>query len=157
LTVSNSAPSGLYTLTIIGTNAGLASGATVKLGIGLTAVLPDPWENVDIGSPPLTGSAAWTNGSFTLKGCGADIWSSSDQFQFGWQDQSGDFTITARVASQSNTDPWAKAGLMLRETTNADSKYIGLYVTPTSSHGVSLQYRSSTGGSAVNAGDISGP
>ena len=157
LTASNNAPPGLYTLTIIGTNAGLAAGATVKLGIGLTAGLPAPWDNADIGSPTLAGSAAWTNDTFTLKGCGADIWGTSDQFQFAWQEQAGDFTLTARVASQSNTDPWAKAGVMLRESTNANSEYIALYVTPTSSHGVSLQYRPSTGGSAVDALQVSGP
>jgi regulation of enolase protein 1 (concanavalin A-like superfamily) len=157
LTASNNAPPGLYTLTIIGTNAGLAAGATVKLGIGLTAGLPAPWDNADIGSPPLAGSANWTNGTFTLKGCGADIWSTSDQFQFAWQEQPGDFTITARVASQSNTDPWAKAGVMIRESTNTNSKFIGLYVTPTSSHGLSLQYRASTGGGAVDSAQISGP
>ena len=51
-----------------------------------------------MGAPPLAGGSAYTNGTFTIKGCGADIWSTSDQFQFAYVYDTGDFTITARVA-----------------------------------------------------------
>ena len=47
---------------------------------------------------------------------------------------------------------------MIRETTNANFReYIFAMVSPTTSHGVSLQYRTATGGSAADAADISGP
>jgi autotransporter-associated beta strand protein len=157
LTASNNAPATASTLTIIGNNSGLNSGATVKLTVGASGSLPDPWVSADVGAPPITGNSAYTNGAFTVKGCGADIWSTSDQFQFAYIEDTGDLTITARVVSQSNTDPWAKAGVMIRESTNANSKYIAVYVTPTSSHGVSLQYRATTGGSAMDVSQISGP
>jgi regulation of enolase protein 1 (concanavalin A-like superfamily) len=97
------------------------------------------------------------SGVFTGKGSGADIWGTSDQFNYICQTQTGDFAITARVASQQNTDPWAKAGVMIRESTNANSAYVGVYVTPNSSHGVSLQYRAGTGASALDAVQVSGP
>jgi hypothetical protein len=36
----------------------------------------------------------------------------------------GDFQITARVVDMTNppTDPWAKAGVMIRETLNSNSQ-----------------------------------
>lgn len=157
LTASNTVPSGTYTLTLVGTNSGLVSGATVKIGLALSGALPEPWQNADIGSHTNKGSATFTNSAFNIRGSGADIWGTADQFQFTYVEETGDLTLTARVASQSNTDPWAKAGVMIRESTNANAKFVGLYVTPTASHGVSLQSRSTTGGSAVDNSQVNGP
>lgn len=156
LTVSNNALAGNYTLTILGANSGLTSGATVNLTVNSTA-LPPPWADTDIGSQTNKGSASYFNGVFTGNGSGSDVWGTSDQLNYIFQPQSGDFAITARVISQTATDPWAKAGVMIRETTNSNSKYVFAMVTPTSSHGASVQYRDTTGGSAVDAGEVSGP
>jgi regulation of enolase protein 1 (concanavalin A-like superfamily) len=156
LNVSNTAPGGSYTLTLLGSSGGLTAGATLNLTVVSTA-LPPPWADQDIGSLSLGGSGAYLNGVFTAQGSGSDIWSVADQFNYIFQPQAGDFVITARVVSEQNTDPWVKAGVMVRETTNANSAYVAVYVTPTSSHGVAMQYRSATGASAADAGDISGP
>ena len=45
--------------------------------------------------------------------------------------------------SQTNTNEWAKAGVMLREGTAADAVYGGIFISPTS--GVTFQQRSITG------------
>ncbi len=156
LAISNNAVAGSYTLTILGANGGLVSGATANLTINSTA-LPPPWADTDVGSQTNLGGAGYFNGVFTGVGGGSDVWGAADQFNYIYQPQSGDFAITARVISQSNSDPWAKAGVMIRETTNSNSKYIFAMVTPTSSHGVDLQYRAATGGSAADAAEISGP
>ncbi|MEW9532752.1 hypothetical protein [Microbispora sp. NPDC049125] len=49
----------------------------------------------------------------------------------------GDGSITVRVASQKNNDPWAKGGLMLRASTEPGSPYAALMITP--GNGVRLQ------------------
>ncbi|HVE16858.1 MAG TPA: hypothetical protein VNB29_08970, partial [Chthoniobacterales bacterium] len=55
----------------------------------------------------------------------------------------------ARVSSEQNTDPWAKAGVMIRETTGAGAINAALVVTP---GGISFQWRTATGGQSVNVG-----
>jgi regulation of enolase protein 1 (concanavalin A-like superfamily) len=105
----------------------------------------------------MPGSAGYANGVFTVNGSGDDIYNSADAFQFVYESVTGNFTLTVEVTSQSPSDPWAKAGVMARETTNSNSRYFGAYVTPTASHGVDVQYRSTTGGSAVDLAEVSGP
>jgi regulation of enolase protein 1 (concanavalin A-like superfamily) len=117
--------------------------------------LPPLWKDQDIGSPALAGTASFSNGTFTVKAGGTDIWSTSDQFHYVYLSQSGDFNITARVASEQNTSAWAKAGVMVRASTAANSAFVDVFVTP--SNGVNMQYRSSTGGSAVQLARITAP
>jgi hypothetical protein len=111
-------------------------------------VIPAGWTDADIGGPAENGGASYSNGIFTVNGGGNDIWSSADKFNFLWRVSSGDLTASARVDVQENTNPWAKVGLMVRESTNAGSKYVGIYVTP--SNGASMQYRSTTDAPAVD-------
>jgi hypothetical protein len=70
---------------------------------------------------------------------------------------SGAGSIIARVESVSDTDNWAKAGVMIRETLDADSKHAMMVVTPGS--GVSFQRRPETGGDSVDdtTGDVTTP
>ncbi|HUO66483.1 MAG TPA: hypothetical protein VMV37_03055 [Gammaproteobacteria bacterium] len=107
------------------------------------------WSNNDIGSVGAAGSSTQTTNSdgtvtFTVKGSGADIWDIADGFQFDYQSLTGDGTITARVVSQTPTDPWAKAGVMIRETLAANSTHALVAITP--SNGVAFQRRTTTGG-----------
>jgi regulation of enolase protein 1 (concanavalin A-like superfamily) len=119
--------------------------------------LPSPWQSRDLGSVGIAGSASYANYRFTLVGSGADIWGSSDQFRFMYQSLSGNGTITAKVYSQTNSNSWAKAGVMIRETLNANSKHAMAILSP--SNGVRFQYRASTGGSStdVNGGSGTAP
>jgi regulation of enolase protein 1 (concanavalin A-like superfamily) len=112
----------------------------------LAAALPADWTGRDIGSVGVPGSATFLDGTFTLKGSGADIWETADGCHFISRSLSGDFVITARLASMSNTDYWAKAGLMVRESTAAGSRNVSLLVTPEGG-GTRLQWRTSAGGS----------
>ena len=100
--------------------------------------LPAPWASADVGAPGVAGSAGYTGGVFTLNGAGNDIWAGSDQFQYVSQALSGDGTITARVTSQDNTDPWAKSGIMIKQSTTAGSPYALVAVTP--GNGVHMEY-----------------
>ena len=64
-----------------------------------------------------------------------------DQFAYVSQDISGNKSVVTKVTSQTYPDGWAKAGVMFRETNNANSKYVDLLVT---SYGMYLQYRDTT-------------
>jgi hypothetical protein len=88
-----------------------------------------------------------------VNGSGADIWNTSDQFYFVYQALSGDGEISAHVTTVENTNTWAKAGVMIRQTTAADSKHAMMALTP--SQGASFQRRTSTGGVSVSTTNAS--
>ena len=131
-----------YTYQVIASNAvGSTASATVTVPVPVAAV--DPWSDADVGSPAKAGaSTVNADGSVTVVGGGADIWNATDQFHFASQALVGNGTVVAQVTSQSNTNGWAKAGVMVRETTNADSRFALLAVTP--GNGITWQVRSAT-------------
>ncbi|MCX5639025.1 MAG: lamin tail domain-containing protein [Planctomycetota bacterium] len=106
------------------------------------------WENRDIGAVGAAGSVEVSGDVYTVRGDGGDIWSYSDAFHFMYLPMSGDGDIVARVISVQNTDSWAKAGVMIRETLNAGSAHAMMIVTP--GNGVSFQYRSATDGESYS-------
>ncbi|HEY7357279.1 MAG TPA: hypothetical protein VH590_12460, partial [Ktedonobacterales bacterium] len=65
------------------------------------------------------------------------------QFRYVWQTLPGNGNISAQVLSQMKTDPTAKAGLMIRQSTDPQSAYYGIFITP--SHGIFIQYRPTKG------------
>ena len=94
-------------------------------------------------------------GSYTMTASGTDIWGTADEFHFAYKQLSGVGSITARVESVDNTDPWAKAGVMIRETLDPGSKFAGVYITPTNADGTPtqgcrFQGRTDTDGSATS-------
>jgi len=121
--------------------------------VSLSNPLPSPWATADIGAVGLAGSATYANGLFTVAGSGADIWGTADAFHYVYQPASGDCSIQAEVLSVQNTAPWAKAGVMIRETTSANATYSMVFLSPvtaTSTNGVAMQARASTGGSTAS-------
>ncbi len=84
-------------------------------------------------------------GTYTMTASGADIWDNADEFHFAFKEINGAAAITAKVESLENTDPWAKAGVMIRDTLGPDSRNVALLVTP--ENGLRYQYRSRTDGS----------
>jgi parallel beta-helix repeat protein len=117
---------------------------------------PAPFTAGDIGSPSLTGSTSYSSGVFTVSGSGDDIWNSSDQFQFASTPVSGNQTLIARLTSQSDTNVWAKAGVMFRSTSSASSAFVAVFQTPGS--GVNLMWRDGSGNlNYVQAAGVSNP
>lgn len=108
----------------------------------------------DIGAVAAPGYFAEVAGVTTVGGSGADIWRTADEFHYAYAPLVGDGEIVARVLSLSNTDPWAKAGPMIRESLTAGSRFAMMIVTP-GANGAAFQYRTSTNGSAApsNSGD----
>jgi O-glycosyl hydrolase len=144
-----------YRVTALGN--GPASTAVTTLSETASA-LPAPYAHGDIGDAAtvgLAGSASYDSatGTYTLTGAGADIWNAADGFQFAYTTLTGDSQLLARVTSVSNTNVWAKAGLMFRGGTAVDAAFADVVVTPGS--GVSFQWRTTAGGSP-NYSQISG-
>ena len=102
------------------------------------------WQHGDIGSVGAVGSASESDGTWTINGSGVDIWDTSDGFHYVYQSMSGNCQIIARVVSMTNTNAWAKAGVMIRETLTGGSKHAMMVVTPGS--GTAFQRRTTTGG-----------
>ena len=107
------------------------------------------------GNPPSVGSfVEGPVGTYTMTGSGADIWDVGpsggpyhDEFHYAYKSLSGTGSIVAKVESVDNTNDWAKAGVMIRETLNADSKHAMMIVSATA--GVSFQRRPETGGASA--------
>jgi regulation of enolase protein 1 (concanavalin A-like superfamily) len=110
--------------------------------------LPDGWDHRDIGTVGPAGSSAASNGIFTITGGGADIWGTADAFQFAWRTLGGDGQIVARVATLTGSDPWAKAGVMIRQSLAANSPHAFMLVS--TQHGAAFQRRTRAGGTSTH-------
>lgn len=84
-------------------------------------------------------------GTYTITGTGTDIFGASDEFHFAYKEiLTGTASITAKIENLDNTDPFAKAGVMIRDTLEADSRNTALLITP--ENGLRFQYRTAQGG-----------
>ena len=110
------------------------------------------FRNLDIGSPQLPGSTKQVETGWDLIAGGADIWEKSDQFHFLYQPLSGDFDIAVRVECFTPAHLYSKAGLMVRETLNADSPHLMFLIfadnSPRNNNlgAYEMQFRSVAGG-----------
>ncbi|HET8905499.1 MAG TPA: DUF1349 domain-containing protein, partial [Ktedonobacterales bacterium] len=128
-------------LAVTSHNGGALS--TVALDTVVLSTCPAGWTCGDIGNPALAGGQSVNNGVFTVQGGGSDIWNASDQFHFVWQPLMADGSVSADVTAQTNTSAWAKAGVMLRASTDPGAAYYAVLVTP--GHGIVVQYRTAQG------------
>lgn len=104
-----------------------------------TSDLPSPWLHQDVGSTGLSGDASYSSGTFTAVGSGADIYGNADAFHYIYQPITGNVQVVARVLSQQYTDPWAKAGIMFRQSLDDFSRHVNMIISP--GNGTSLQFR----------------
>jgi uncharacterized repeat protein (TIGR03806 family) len=111
--------------------------------------LPKGWSSADIGNVGVSGEADFLNGDFNLLASGGDIWESADAFHFASRPLNGDGGIVARVVSVQYTDPWCKAGVMLRESDAPGAKYVFMGVT--GQGGSVLQSRATADGPSASA------
>jgi regulation of enolase protein 1 (concanavalin A-like superfamily) len=146
---------GTYTFYAVATNSnGMTSNvatATDAVTAAAPVTLTPASYQTDVGAVGTKGTAGVGGGTYYLTGSGADIWGSADAFHYAYTSISGNGTYIARVDSVSDTNVWAKAGIMLRETLAANSRQASIFITP--GEGASMQWRSSTGGgsSAITA------
>ncbi len=123
----------------------------------LTLTAPRDWTEDDVanltlwfrGLPGSVGSfVEGPAGTYTMTGSGTDITGPSDEFHFAYRMLTGAGSIVAKVESINNTNDWAKAGVMIRETLDPGSTHAMTFVTP--AQGVVYEYRLTT--DADNAG-----
>ncbi len=132
-----------YSYVVVANNSAGVSPVSSAAVVTMPTPAANPWADVDIGAPAKTGSASVSpTGTVTVSGGGADIWNMTDQFNYQYQSLAGNGSIVAQVTSQTNTNSWAKSGVMIRESGNADSRFVLLALTP--GNGISLQARSAT-------------
>ena len=81
-------------------------------------------------------------GTYTMTAAGTDIWNNADEFHYAFKTLTNGGSIEAQVLSVENTNGWAKAGVMIRETLDAGSKFVAVYITP--GNGCRLQARTDT-------------
>jgi len=112
------------------------------------------WQRADIGGVGVAGSGSEGPTMITVSGSGGDIWSTADAFRYVYQPWSGDGVMITRVASLDNTHTWAKAGIMFRESLDANARNTFVYTTP--SNGYNLQIRSGTGAVTTTPNKVAG-
>jgi regulation of enolase protein 1 (concanavalin A-like superfamily) len=88
-------------------------------------------------------------GVITMSAAGHDIWDNADDFRFAHQTLTGNGSILVKVESLVNTNAWAKAGVMIRQSLDDNSKFA--YMIVSYSSGVSCGWRQQTGGTCGSA------
>jgi outer membrane protein assembly factor BamB len=114
---------------------------------------PPGWNCADIGGATPIGGQTLSNGTWSIQGGGPDIWGTSDAFHFVWQSLPGDGSVVAQVVSQTASDPYAKAGVMIRGSSDPGAPFYAAYLTAT---GLAVQFRTDQGVNAMQATTSSG-
>jgi hypothetical protein len=99
----------------------------------------------DVGNPAIKGSTTFdpATGEYRMTGAGANMWARDDQFQYAWREMPGNFTATATFRFLGEGAPHRKAGIVVRQSLDADATYADAVV-----HGdgmPALQWRSRKG------------
>jgi len=121
--------------------------ALLSLALAPGAAIAD-WIGEDIGDTLPGSTTVAPDGTITIVGDGGDIWGGNDAFHYfhtpASSPVSGEFDAVVRLVSQQNTNPWAKAGIMARESTAANSRHVHTSATP--GNGITQQWRDNNGG-----------
>jgi hypothetical protein len=120
------------------------------MGYQFAAAVPSPWSSADIGAVGRSGVASYDGGTLYISGSGSDIWGSEDGFHFVSQALAGDGQIIARVDDISDTNTFAKAGVMLRSSLAPDAANVILDLRP--SRDIEFMTRDANGGSTQYLG-----
>ena len=113
--------------------------------------LPGGWLNRDVGLVGMAGSATYSNGAFTVKGAGQQIYGTVDSFHFVYQPWSGDGAMIARVVSLQGNGPNGAVGVMFRETMDPASANVKTADWP-AYNAIYFDVRATAGGSTSEPG-----
>ncbi|MDZ7371344.1 MAG: T9SS type A sorting domain-containing protein, partial [candidate division KSB1 bacterium] len=111
--------------------------------------LPADWLTMNLGTVPAPGNVTESSGTWTVAGSGADIGGTEDAFRFAFQVRSGDIELTAKLESLTKSDPWTKAGLMIRDDLTPNSAHA--FICLASDNGEHFQYRTKAGQESQDA------
>ncbi len=107
--------------------------------VNVNAFPNSTWRSQDIGAKEHAGSTTIDSGQFTIQASGRGISRMNDGFRYVYKSLNGDGSIEARVVQLSDTDRWAKAGVMIREALTSESPTVSVAITPGS--GIAFQWR----------------
>jgi regulation of enolase protein 1 (concanavalin A-like superfamily) len=95
---------------------------------------------------PVGEAISFFRDTFYLRASGSDLGGTNDHGHFVYQTVVSNFDMSVQVTRLDNTDPAAKAGLMVRENNDAGCREIGIYFTPLNggSNLITSVYRSAT-------------
>lgn len=129
-----------YFYQVYAVTGGIETPLTPELSI-TPNFLPAPLQSLDLGKVGLNGgTSASTSGIYTLTGSGTGLGVEFDACHFAYftTPLTGDFTVSARVATLGTTGSYPEAGLMLRSSLDDTAAYARIY---TSSIYTSYQFR----------------
>ena len=117
------------------------------------------WTSQDIGNATGgSGIERSSDGLYTgevqVVGGGTDIWGTADGFQLYYQQLVGNGTVIGRLASfptGQDVNPWAKAGLMMRNDLTPGS--MNAFVSLDGTHGQRLSVRATEDGNSTRTGN----
>jgi hypothetical protein len=147
LVTSASTLPGTYIIPVTATSGSLSHTANISLTVTAAGV---QFTDLDIGDPGTAGTFSANGVTFTVGGSGSDIFGTADQFNYAYQSASGDFTVIAHVDTQTDTDEWAKSGVMVRSTAADNAAFAAVFATP--KHGVAMIVRTVDGGGTTDLG-----
>ncbi len=91
--------------------------------------VPEGWMNDDVGTVGRAGGVDYISGGFRVRSSGTNVVAGRDSLHFVYKEVDGTSEIVARVTKVQFTDPWARAGLMMRESLSPDSRNVFFSVT----------------------------
>lgn len=112
---------------------------------------PEPWISADIGSVSKAGTICFIDGNFELSGSGSGIGGKEDAFYFTYQQLTGDGELIASLQSLEQISDYTKAGVMVRESLEANALYAMTAVAANpngSGPATHFEYRKSAGSKA---------
>ncbi|MCF7786525.1 MAG: discoidin domain-containing protein [Prosthecobacter sp.] len=111
-------------------DADLSTATPPALAIPATTSITSGFSDAEIGGASPTGNSSCSGGTWTVVGCGTNMWGSGDSCHFTYKAVTGDCAIIAKVVSVQNTHNDARAGVMLRTSLSAGAPRVWMAVTP---------------------------
>jgi regulation of enolase protein 1 (concanavalin A-like superfamily) len=129
-----------------------------------------PLLNRDVGTINTTNSALFTDpimpgfaqaiglDGYYVRAGGHDIWDAADGMHFVYLPVAGDFDVAVRVQALRRPNEWSKAGLMVREDLDGNSRNHMIAATPTNGQNlITMQWRPTKGATCASIVDAIRP
>ncbi len=135
----------VYYYVLTATNAGGTSAISATVTAQFPGHVPSAWTDVNIGTVGPAGSATYSLGTFTLLASGAQVWTTSDSFNFCYLTVTGNSTIIARAVTQQG----GKILIMFRSSLASNAEFADVNINL--GHNTNFEYRTGVGASAGNS------
>lgn len=115
------------------------------------------WMAKEVGSTGLSGTAAHSEGTYTVSGSGHQIAGTADSFYFLNQPTNREEVVTLEVSDLQSAGQAGKVGVMLRDNVNANNQFAAVFVHETGD--VTFEWRSWTSSVAqeITVSGVSAP